>query len=314
MNRRTWGILALAALIIADVVLVALALRPTQVLPTATLPPMEPVAPSPSNPSTTPSEQPSPSETQPPASGPPVAANQLVVADNGTLLLIAPGRCSTGGAEGWQQAAESTEWTPWATPGAVVTRFSVTGPARSIFAAASGPDCAEQLFYPASGPTQAWGAGQPAPGVFYLQQNPDDTQTIGTLGGPAPSPCDVGTITLAATDNTPALLCDDGRVALSNDGGASWEFRGVLNQGRALTFGSANLLYALADSPDCSGLAVASSSDGGTTWTVTGCAEGASSNAAVAVAAEGNSVVVVDADRVAYRSNDGGRTFLKSGA
>lgn len=312
MNRRTWGLLALAALIIADVVLVALALRPTQVLPTATLPPVDPAVPSES---ATPSEQATPTEPeQPPASGPPVAANQLVVADNGTLLLIAPGQCLTGGAEGWQQAAESTEWTPWAAPGAVVTRFSVTGPARSIFATASGADCAEQLFYPATGPTQAWGAGQPAPGVFYLQANPDATQTVGTSVGPTPSPCEVGTITLAATDTTPALLCSDGRVAVSNDGGANWEFRGVLNQGRAMTFGSANLLYALADSPDCRGIAVASSGDGGTTWTITGCAEGAASNAAVALAAEGNSVVVVDADRVAYRSNDGGRTFLKSGA
>lgn len=310
MNRRTWGLLALAALIVADVVLVALALRPTQVLPTATLPPVDLTAPSSS---ASPASSPSPSDA-PVASGPPVSANQLVVADNGTLLLVAPGSCASGGAEGWQQAAEAKQWSPWPLPGPVVTRFSVTGTGRTIFATASDPDCAEQRFYPASGPDLSWGDGQPAGGVFYLQRNPDSSQTIGTANGTAPSPCENGTIALAATDSTPALLCGDGRVAVSTDGGANWEFRGVLNQGRALTFGSPNLLYALSDSPYCRGLAAATSRDGGTTWDFAGCAEGASSDAAVALAADGNSVVVVDAARIAYRSTDGGRTFLKIGA
>lgn len=312
MNRRTWGLIALAALLIADVILVALALRPAQVLPTATLPPAESTTPSASATSSEPIASTTP-EAQP-ASGPPVPANQLVVADNGTLLLIAPGQCGNGGAEGWQQPEGSIEWTPWEVPGPVVTRFSVTGAAQTIFATASGTECAEQLFFPASGAAQSWGQAQPAPGVFYLQPNPDGTQIIGTATGSVPSPCDAGTIALAATDSTPALLCADGGVAVSNDGGASWEFRGNVNQGRAITFGSANLLYSLTDTPECSGVAVASSSDGGTTWSVTGCAQGASSNAAVALAANGNSVVVVDAARVAYRSSDGGRTFIKSGA
>lgn len=312
MNRRTWGLIALAALIIADVVLVALALRPAQVLPTATLPPVEATTPSANATASEPSASATPAAQ--PASGPPVPANQMVVADNGTLLLIAPGQCGIGGAEGWQQPEGSIEWTPWGVPGPVVTRFSVTGAARTIFATASGPECNEQFFYPSSGPNQTWGEAQPAPGVFYLQPNPDGTQTIGTATGTTPSPCDAGTIALAATDNTPVLLCADGGVAVSNDGGASWEFRGNVDQGRAITFGSANLLYSLTDSPECRGVAVASSSDGGTTWSITGCAEGASSDSAVALAANGNSVVVVDAARVAYRSSDGGRTFSKSGA
>jgi hypothetical protein len=312
VKPRTWGFIALAALIIADLVLVALALRPTQVLTTATLPPPELVQPS---------SSPSPSEPTPTAetaqllaSGPPVPANQLVAADNGTLLLVIPGQCANGGAEGWQQSAGATEWTPWEVPGAVMTRFSVTGPTRAIFATASGPECLEQLFYTATGPAQTWSSGQPAPGVFYLQPNPDGTQTIGTVAGPAPSPCEAGTIALAATDTTPALLCANGQVAVSNDGGINWELRGTLNQGRAMAFGSTDLLYALTDTPECSGIAVASSGDGGTTWSVTGCAEGATSSASVALAAEGNSVVVVDASRVTYRSSDGGRTFSKSGA
>ena len=50
MNRRQLGLLALGALIVLDVILVALAIRPVQVVPNASLPPLEPGATATGNP------------------------------------------------------------------------------------------------------------------------------------------------------------------------------------------------------------------------------------------------------------------------
>lgn len=308
MNRRQLGLLALGALIVLDVILVALAIRPTQVVPNASLPPLEPGATATGN----------PGSNQQAVDGPvltaaPVAANTLLVPEDGSLLLAEPSTCSSPDAqaplaEGWRRPAESLSWEMWNPPAQVVTRLGITG-GRTVFTVASGPDCAEQQFFAASGPNLEWGTAQAATGVYYLVQRADGTQSVGTASGEVPSPCDAATIALAATDTSAALLCGDGAVKTTADGGASWVTEGAVAEGRALTFGSTGLMYALTSEPGCNGLAVASSNDNGKTWAVAGCAEGASSYGAVAIAATGNKVTVVDTDRNTYRSDDGGRTF-----
>lgn len=307
MNRRQLGLLALGALIVLDVILVALALRPAQVVPSATLPPLEPGA------TTAASGTTQTAVDEPVLTAPPAPANTLLVPDDGSLLLTEPSTCSGPDtqaplAEGWRRPVEALAWEMWNPPGEVVTRLGITG-GRTIFSVASGLDCAEQLFYAATGPNLEWGNGQPATGVYYLVQQADGTQSIGTTVGQVPSPCNATTIALAATDTTAALLCGDGAVKVTADGGASWSTVGAVADGRALTFGGTGLLYALTSEPGCNGLAVASSNDNGETWTVAGCAQGASSYASVAIAASGNEVTVVDTDRKTYRSDDGGRTF-----
>ena len=307
-DRRQLGLLALGALIVLHIILVALALRPNQVVPSASLPPLSPGA--------TATETASASQAasnDPVLTAPPVPANTLLVPEDGSLLLSEPSACSGPDsqaplAEGWRRPAESLSWEMWNPPGEVVTRLGITG-GRTVFTVASAPDCGVQQFFPASGPNLEWGSGQPATGVYYLVQRADGTQAIGTATGEVPSPCDASTIALAATDSTAALLCGDGAVKVTADGGASWNTEGAVAEGRALTFGGSGLMYALTSDSGCNGLAVASSNDNGKTWIVAGCAEGASSYGAVALAATGNRVTVVDTDRSTYRSTDGGRTF-----
>lgn len=312
MNRRQLGLLALGALIVLDIILVALALRPNQSVPSASLPPLEPGTSATDTASTTQA-----ATNDPVLTAPPVPANTLLAPDDGSLLLTEPSSCSSPDsqaplAEGWRRPAESAAWEMWNPPGEVVTRLGVTG-GRTVFTVASGPDCSLQQFFAASGPNLEWGSGQPATGVYYLVQRADGTQSIGTASGEVPSPCDATTIALAATDATAALLCGDGAVKVTADSGATWTTEGAVAEGRALTFGGSELMYALTTEPACNGLAVASSNDNGRTWMISGCAEGASSYGAVAIAANGNTVTVVDTDRSTYRSTDGGRTF-KSGA
>lgn len=302
MNRRIWGFVALGALIILDVILVILALRPTQTLPTATLPPVDPVAES--------TQAGSGEGSEAARSGPAMQANLLLPATDGSLLMIAPGVCEGPDAEGWRLPPAASEWISWDLPNSVVSRFDVTG-GRTVFAVASDLSCTEQQFYPAAGPDYSWGQGQPAAGAFYLQQNADSTAVIGTSEGQIPSPCPSATLALAATDTSSSVLCGDGGIYGSPDSGITWEPRGLVFEGRALAYGASNLLYALTPDPACNGLALASSPDDGTTWGIVSCIEGASSDGAVALVAEGNRVTVVDSDRTTYRSDNGGREFKR---
>lgn len=299
MNRRIWGYLFLGALIIVDIILVILALRPTETLPTATLPPLT---------STTGETDTSASDS--PRTAPASPANLLLPVSDGSLLMIAPGDCGGAEAQGWRLSPSASAWETWDTPDSVVSRLSVTG-GRTVFAIASGLDCDEQQFFPATGTDYTWGQGQPAAGAFYLKQNADSTALIGTSQGEVPSPCPGTTIALAATDSSSSVLCGDGGIYGSPDGGLTWEPRGLVFQGRALAYAASDLLFSLTPDPACNGLAVASSPDDGVSWEIVSCIEGADFDAAVALAAEDNRVTVIDSDRTTYRSDNGGRDFKR---
>lgn len=305
MNRRQWALLALAALIAVDLVLVYLVLRPSRSTPQvspATLPPTE-VAPS-----ITPTNAGVPQD-EVVETGPPVPANMLVINSDGSLLLAEGGACAGVLAEIWQLPAESTEWSSGELPGAAIMRFDQINGNTLISVSAPTAACTETWFRSSPGTTLEWGAEQPPDGVFYLRQTNGGQPIVGTLFGEVPSPCTGETIALTALDQEATVACGNGEVFRNVGPDNNWVPVGSLDQIRAVTYGGAGLLFALSSTAECNGLAVWQSTDSGTTWQQNGCAELADSYSAVAVAANGNDLVVVDTNRVPYRSTDAGRTF-----
>lgn len=307
MTRRRWALFALAALIAVDLVLVFLALRPSrpaqQVTPAA-LPPTEVPAQVESTPSAAGVPQDDQVET-----GPPAQANMLVVNSDGSLALAEPGTCGGAQAEIWQLAVDSYEWVLGELPGAVIMRFDLLAGDNLISVSSPTTECGELWFRSSPGSTLQWGPEQGTDGVFYLRQEADGTASVNTLLSLGPSPCTGRTIALAATDQEATVACDSGEVFRNLGPGSNWVPTGTLAEIRAVTYGESGLLYALSTAPDCNGLAVWQSTDGGAQWQQNGCAELADSNSGVALAATGNDLVIVDTNRVPYRSSDAGRTF-----
>lgn len=305
MNRRQWALLALAALIAVDLVLVFLVLRPSRATPQlspATLPPTE-VAPSVES---TNAGVPQDDVVE---TGPPVPANMLVVRSDGSLMLAEGGACAGALAEIWQLPNGSSEWTSGELPGAAIMRFDQINGSTLISVSSPTAECAEIWFRSSPGSTLQWGAEQSPVGVFFLRQQEGAPATVGTLTGEGPSPCAGETIALTALDQEATVACGTGEIFTNVGPGNNWVPLGALDQIRALAYGGPNLLYAATSTAECNGLALWQSTDGGATWQQNGCAELADSYSAVALSANGNDLVVVDTNRVPYRSSDAGRTF-----
>jgi len=303
VNKRQWALLALAALVAVDLVLIYLVLRPpriTQAAP-AILPPAELVV------TPTPTAAGIPQDTIV-ETAPPVPANMLIVRPDGSLYLAEGSSCEGPQAEMWSLPAGSLEWVNAELPGDVIMRFDQLG--NNVFSVSSPTaDCAETWFRSSTGESLNWGEQRAPIGVFSLRQTPTGA-SVSTLIGDLPSPCNGETIALTALDQDARLACGDGQIFSLSGASGQWVPLSVVDQVRALTFAAeGGLMYAVSSTDQCNGLAISQSTDAGVNWQVTGCAEYADSYDAIGLAATGNDVVLVDTNRVPYRSVDGGRTL-----
>ncbi|MDQ1308699.1 MAG: hypothetical protein QG671_4534 [Actinomycetota bacterium] len=287
MNDRRIGLALLAVLIVLDVVLIGLAIRPGPA-PAAGLPkPLLDAEPTTSTPAFT-----------------PVPARLVTFRSGGGAFATTPGACNGPVAQALDLPAGGGA-VPAASPGAVVGRLS-TNPDGSISAVAGEPNCsgAQQYSQAQPGP---WTASGGSEGLYFVFPGATD---IATPSGAQPVPCSV--VSLASTAARATVLCADGQLK-SNSGGNEWAVVGSLPAGVALAPGPESTLYGLQAVDGCDGLRFGTSTDEGRNWTATGCVQNATASGPVGVSALFDSVVVVDGQGSVFRSADRGASFTKGG-
>ncbi len=217
-HRRSWLIVAgLGALTALNAVLIGLlVLRPAPVVDDERA--------SSSTPTVTETEAP---EKQEPAEMPTesggtaqvAAAERLIVnVDATTAWRVVMGECedpaamerTTDGGETWEELPVAL---------APVSRVRVLGE-QDLFAIGGGEDCEPTYVSSSSGGSSWTTSNQYLEGSWYL--HPGDRSTMATPVGEVELPCEP--VDLAALDaSDAAVLCTDGALAFTSDGGASWE-------------------------------------------------------------------------------------------
>ncbi len=311
MGRRTTvATAALVALGLVDVALIGLLLRPGHRAAASSIA-LQPGAasasagvfalptPSTSGPSVsgpTGSPQPSPATVSPgPLVAPASQPGLPVDAGSGGFVLRAdPGACSsTGKAELWFSASDGATWVHLSLPPGVreIRRVAIESPTALWFVGA-GPDCVPRLWRSTdagkgwtgpTNPTGAWFAPMSGSLGAHTPKATDSTLCSGSaVVGLAPSGAAVA-----------ALACADGSVLWTADAGQAWHAGATLPGVRAIALWTPQRGLALQATPDCPGLAVVVTADGGSSWKQTGCLTGAPGSGPVGVAVAGASVSVV---------------------
>ena len=299
MTNRTLGIIALAVLLVLDLILVFFAVRPDSTAATSTV--ARPA--STARPSAGGSASPRPK---------PAAANvgqqrSVSLLDGGSALMATAGTCAGGGAAVFRSTDTGATWTGTEAPGAVVPRVTLTG-TEAGFAIGAGQGCEEALLFRDTNSLQGWSECiSPADTWFLLPQVP------ARINGPAglvDSPCGQQ-VTIGLTPSASpeaAVLCADGFLQKTADGGETWQRGQQLAGGRAIGGDPAGELLALATIPGCDGLGVFVSDEVGA-WLQTTCLVGADRTGAVGITNDGTTVIAVDGAGKTYPSTDSGRTF-----
>ncbi|WP_413452518.1 hypothetical protein AA0Y32_10360 [Georgenia phoenicis] len=247
-SPRSWSIAGLGALVVLNVVLIALlVLRPAPAVDDEQSARPSPVA-------TADGVSPAKEEPPPLAPGTAVSAapteRRIVNADGTTAWRATVGECGTPGTlERTVDGGQTWEQVP--SPLGPVSRVRVLGP-QSLFAIGGGEDCVPTYVSSSDGGS-GWSTNdQFLDGSWYL--TPSDPTTMATPSGQTSVPCEA--VDLAALDvSDAAVLCSDGRLALTADGGASWSE--VAPAVDATAIGVADAGYVLAGAHDACGDAVA---------------------------------------------------------
>lgn len=289
MNDRRLGLALLAFLVVVDLVLIALALRPAPAASTA-------------GQILTDTVDASPSPTAPAVQ--PVPARHVAFRTGGLAYATTPGSCDGTAAQAIDIPVTGAP-TSAAAPAPVVGLVT-TNPDGSLAAVAGEQNCTGAQQY-AQGQDGRWVAGGEPTGTYF--GFPGAT-AIATPNGPTPNPCAV--IDLASTTDKATVLCDDGQLR-TNSGGTAWDVGGTVAAGVALAPGPEATLYALSVAAGCDGLQFSTSTDGGGNWTAGGCVQGATASGPVGLAVLFDAAIVVDGTGNVYRSPDGGASFSKGG-
>lgn len=302
-----------AALVVADVVLVTLAVLHVRGDDGA-------AATGSSGTSSEPSAEPSPDQSVDP-SGPrgderpdehqldagPVL---LDVAVDGTILRSSRGQCG-GDAESSpvQPVVEvSTDggrsFAPVDLDDAVaeVLRVSVAG-ANIMSVVAADAACAVTTLGSTDGGA-TWKSSPGTAGAWHLAA--DAATRVHAPTGSVPTGCRV--LALSPVDESGArVLCADGQVRGTSNGGFEWVSLGSLDGAVDIAYAGPAEAWALATTVDCAA-AVLRTGDGGLYWQQTGCVDRASEPQAIGAA---GGLVAVQAGGKLRTSNDGGETFAE---
>ncbi len=230
MNKRA-ATIGLGAFLLADIVLVALALRPPPVnteLPTGaagTARPVSTAAPGAGAGTAAPKPPATTATTKPPAAAGPIPVQRMIVgldADNAWRATM--GTCDAGGSLVQVTTDGGKTWSKGTSPAEAVARIAPQLNGVGIVYAA-GPDCTLQEWITRD--NGATWTGPTAPRGAWTRQIEQVTQVV-TPNDPAATPCGT-TAVLDLSRTTPEqaeALCADGKVLVTNDGGSSWEDSG----------------------------------------------------------------------------------------
>lgn len=294
-----------AALVVLDVVLVAAAVT-HRASPAAA--PMAPVG-LPSEAASLPASQSASQPASPAAPVEPMRAAPLDVAADGTALrAVSAGSCPAGGARLQWSADRGARWTNIATPARQVLRVQVAGGGVAWLTGAD-QRCQLQLWNTTdSGRT--WTLGDVS-GAWSLLTQAAATQ-LHAPGGLVRSPCarganavDLAGLTVASA----AMLCSNGNLYSTADGGTTWQPVGTWPLARAVANDpSGQVLILRPGAAGCTGLEVDSAARGSAAGRLA-CVAQASRDAAAGMAftSNGSGLIVVGA--ATYRTDDGGRSW-----
>ena len=149
---------------------------------------------------------------------------------------------------------------------------------------------------------RTWSQSQVSGAGWYLTPDPAQEAVL-TPGGQHSTPC--VPLNVSPVDASVArLLCDDGTMTGTSDGGATWVPLGRLDGAVSIDFATPGDGVGLATQEGCRS-AVMTTSDGGTTWRRTACLEGAHPRA---ISAQGQELMALVGSRT-RSSADGGLTW-----
>lgn len=162
-----------------------------------------------------------------------MASRHLVVVDEQTAWRASLASCTQGESQVERTTSGGETWSPLKTGVDSIVRLRATD-ARSAFVVGAGAGCETALAVTSdSGATWAR-ADASLSTAWYLA--PTDRSVVVGPAGQQPVPCPSGAIDLAATStSTGAVLCVDGSLAISDDGGSSWRTTTAVPGARALT-------------------------------------------------------------------------------
>ncbi|GAB2683824.1 hypothetical protein [Thalassiella azotivora] len=305
--RAHWLTVALVVVVVADVVLVTLALRgPASPDRSGTLSGDAQVAASPTQ---TPVPTPVPTETGPPP--PPAGAptNRLldVVSDQAAWRAVV-GSCPAGGSTVQRTDDGGLTWEDAGVDLPSVVRLKADAASTAFVVGQDAEDC-EPAFSRTTG--EDWRRSASSLEVAWFV-SPSDRTTVSSPAGAFPGPCGGPLVDVApVTSDEAAALCPDGSVHLTQDGAATWSPVAAVPGAVALTDQAGGYLVAVAGDPTCAGLVVTRIGAEDAPQPVA-CAPASGTPAEVALSAADDAVWLWAGDAV-LRSDDGGVTWDDTG-
>ncbi|MGC5629543.1 WD40/YVTN/BNR-like repeat-containing protein [Georgenia sp. Z1344] len=270
---------------------------------------------SPSDEGTTPAESPSDdvvegpteSESDAPAIDVPMPepAERLIASASGDVAWRAiVGSCEAPGSVELTTDGGAT-WSPADVGGlAPVSRLKAITPAAVFAIGGVDPNCSPTYAGSVDGGNNWEQAPELAQGSWYI--DPSDRAVLGTSVGEVDAPCEVAGLA-GFDDNAAALLCTDGSLTVSNDGGASWTT--AAEETNAVAIGLTLQGYVLAGSDEeCAGTQIWTAGVEGDTAPV-GCAEDVQTEAGQTAVSGAGGAMWLWADDETLVSTDGGSTW-----
>ncbi|MET9022280.1 hypothetical protein ABZV93_20095 [Actinopolymorpha sp. NPDC004070] len=255
------------------------------------------------------------SPTSAPAS-PSVRSRSLVDIGAGAAVARATtGTCGRGGATVQLSADRGRTFDEAEIPSAKVVVRVMTKTVRNTSLIGADVDCRKLATYVTTDAGGTWTRLDGADGNWYLEARPAPRLHAPT--GEVVLPCGkaadlLGFSTLSA--RRAFVLCDDGRVMSTSDGGAHWSAQGTVKAAADLDFVNQRTgLVVRTGVPGCDGVQVVRTTDGGRHWKLTACVTGdqARSGSPPDISADGDRAYLARGEAV-WATTDAGRHWTRT--
>lgn len=267
--KKSLALVGMAALVVLDVVLVFLALRGPSLPASADLGTPTPVVSGTADPTTATKAATKTTEAVPYT---PAALTLMISGLDATHAWRATaGTCKDGGARVQTTSNRGKTWSKGSEPGSAVVRVQPVSTTKG-FVYAADEKCALGEYVSDDG-AKTWRAPTDVTGAWTRQAK--NASTVITPADANAKPCgkdDVIDLSRASTEAA-YVLCRDGTLRHTSDGGASWSDAGSVPGGLSIGFGQGGLYVVRGGSAsDCAGLQVLKTT-AGTKPTPVGCIE-----------------------------------------
>ncbi|PRZ44004.1 hypothetical protein CLV47_101128 [Antricoccus suffuscus] len=296
--RKNLAIGAVAALLVADVVLIGLAIRHTNTVPASST--------SKSSSSTSQSQQSSSTAAATSTSAATTPAKKdahralLAVGGDGTILRSNGGDCTSGGTATVEYSTDKgATFKPASQQVSQVLRLSAQA-SNNFWFIGTDASCQPTLYRSRDGGA-TW-VSESAGGAWYFSTDPTSTQIFSPDGAVEAGCTPVAFSTLSAQQAY--VACSSGDVRVTKNRGAKWDTAGQLPNIAAIAFVNLSRGFALAATADCPAAAF-TTEDAGTTWKQTACLPGTTPKAIDGV----GDTVYAQVDDALQVSKDGAVTW-----